>query len=95
MRRVRLLAVAVIVCAALAAPVLIFMMRAPVLVVTDVSFSLLHGAAQLRQQRIFASLSLFRQVKPVMIADGASPDMVIIAITQAAPLPLCVLFPGM
>jgi len=81
------------VCAALAASVVIFCIRPPVLVVTDVPFLLLYGKSHLRQQQIAASLALFRRVKPIMVADGAGSDVVSIAIQGAARQPSCVLFP--
>ena len=71
---------------------LIFFIRSPVLVVTDVPFAALYGESHLKQRRISASIRLFRQVKPIMVADGVSSDVVIIAITEASKQPLCVLF---
>jgi hypothetical protein len=93
MRRIRLLVVLGIVCAVLAVPCLIFMIRPPVLIVTEAPFAALYGEANLRRQRNSASLALFRQVKPVKIADGVSHDMVIYAISEGSSRPFCVLFP--
>jgi hypothetical protein len=93
MKRTRLLVIWGVVCAALAAPVVIFCIRPPVLVVTDAPFLVLYGKSHLRQQRIAASLALFRRVKPIMVVDGAGPDVVSIAIQGAARQPFCVLFP--
>jgi hypothetical protein len=77
----------------LAAPVLLFYARSPVLIVTDVSFIALHGASHLRRQQVAAERTLFRQVKPVKVADGVSPDMVSLSITEVSTEPFCVLFP--
>jgi hypothetical protein len=63
-----------------------------VLVVTEAPFAALYGADHLRRERVSASRALFRRVKPVRVADGASPDIVIFAITEASPRPMCVLF---
>jgi hypothetical protein len=76
----------------LSAPVLLFFARSPVLIVTDVPFTVLHGASNLRRQQASASRTLFRRVKPVKVADGVSPDMVSLAIMEASAEPFCVLF---
>ena len=88
---IRLLVITGAVCAVLA-PFVFFFNRTPVLVVTEAPFAALYGASRLRRQQVLASLTLFRQVKPVMIADSASPDMVALAVTEASPQPFCVLF---
>lgn len=93
MKRTRLLVILGVVCAALAAPAVIFCIRPPVLVVTDASFVVLYGKSHLRRQRFAASLALFRRVKPVVIADGAGSDVVNAAILGATRQPSCVLFP--
>ncbi|MDR0456985.1 MAG: hypothetical protein LBH20_09930 [Treponema sp.] len=94
MRHIRLLAIVAVVLAALVAvPFVIFRTRPPVLIVTDAPFAALYGSAHLRQQQADAARALFRQVKPVMIADGAGADVVSLAIREAAAQPLCVLFP--
>jgi len=85
--------IAGIVCAAFAVPVVVFYARPPVLVITEAPFAALYGEARLKQERDSAARTLFRQVKPVVIADGVSPDMVIFAITGVSPRPSCVLFP--
>ena len=91
MRKI-LLAVLIFVLAA-GVPSLIFITRSPALVVTDAPFTALYGTARLQRQRIFSSLSLFRPVNPVMIADGTSPDIVVAAVIEASQKPLCVIFP--
>jgi hypothetical protein len=93
MKHKRLMVILVLIGLSLAMPVLLFFARSPVLIVTDASFAALHGVDHLRRQQINAELSLFRQVKPVNIADGVSSDMVSAAITTVSRQPLCVLFP--
>jgi len=73
---------------------LVFNSRPPVLVVTDALFIELYGKERIRRQRFASSLALFRSVKPVITADGASPDIIVAAISGAARQPYCVLFPG-
>ena len=79
--------------AGLSAAVLVFLSRPPVLVVTDLPFVALSGENRLRTRQILASISLFRMVKPVLIADDASPDILIAAISYASENPFMVLFP--
>jgi len=93
MRHIRLRAVLPVIGAALVLPFVIFFIRLPVLIVTDAPFAALYGKSHLRRERRAASLALFRRVKPVMVADGAGPDVVNVAIQEAARRPLCVLFP--
>jgi hypothetical protein len=88
----RLLVIAGVVGAVLAAPFAVFYARAPVLVVTELPFAALYGESRLKKERASAAFALFRQVKPVVIADGVSPDMVIYAINEVSRRPLCVLF---
>jgi len=83
----------VVVCAVLAAPVVIFFIRPPVLIVTDATFAVLYGKSHLRRQQFAASSALFRRVKPVLVADGVGSDVVSIAVLGAARQPFCVLFP--
>jgi len=92
MKRIWLLVVCGFIGAAVAIPLAVFFLRSPVLVVTDATFAILYGEDNLRRQRFSASVTLFRQVKPVMIADGVSPDMVIFALREASSHPMCVLF---
>jgi hypothetical protein len=93
MKRITLLAVLGVAVAVLAAPFAVFYARSPVLVVTEAPFVALYGQARLKKERHSASLALFRRVKPVLVADGVSPDMVFFAINEASPRPACVLFP--
>ena len=79
---------------ALAIGALVFYKRPPVLVVTDAPFLELYGKERIKRHMFTSSLALFRWVRPVVTADGASPDMLVAAISQVAGNPYCVLFPG-
>jgi len=85
-------AVIIIIAAAVTASV--FYGRPPVLVVTDAPFIELYGKERIRRQGNASSLALFRRVKQVITADGASPDIIAEAVSGAARKPYCVLFPG-
>ncbi|MCL2191789.1 MAG: hypothetical protein FWB78_00140 [Treponema sp.] len=93
MKRAKLLLALGLLLAALSVTVLVFLSRPPVLVVTDLPFAALHGENRLQMRQLFASVALFRQVRPVLIADDASPDMLIAAISYASENPFMVLFP--
>ena len=71
----------------------IFFVRSHVLVVTDLSFAAVYGENRLRRQIQRSSLSLFRRVLPVIVAEGASEDIVVFAINEASSRPFCVIFP--
>jgi len=90
----KLLVVPAVILIALTVGALVFYSRPPVLVVTDSLFVELYGKERIRRQGIASSLALFRRVKPVITADGASPDILVAAISEAARKPYCVLFPG-
>jgi hypothetical protein len=92
MRHTKLVVILALVGVSLSAPVVLFFARSPVLIVTDAPFAALYGASHLQQQQISASLTLFRPVKPVMVADGVSADMVSLAVAEASAQPFCVLF---
>jgi len=90
----KLMAALAVVIIALIVAVLVFYSRFPVLVLTDVSFIELYGKERIRRQGRASSFALFRRVKPVITADGASPDILVAAISEAARKPYCVLFPS-
>jgi hypothetical protein len=71
----------------------VFLTRPPVLIVSDMSFSLLYGVKRFKEETALSSLVLFRRVKPVIVADDAGDDIVQAAIESASKKPLCVLFP--
>jgi len=76
-----------------ALPFIIFLIRAPVLVVTDLSFAQLYGGARIQKQAAGASFSLFRPVKIVAVADDAGDDIAQIAISETSSRPYCVIIP--
>ncbi|MDR1278244.1 MAG: hypothetical protein LBK02_05795 [Treponema sp.] len=79
---------------ALVIPGLIFFVRPPVLVVNDIPFVSLYGASRIKQRQIRASISLFRRVKPVIVAENAGTDIVVFAVEAADSRPHCVIFPA-
>jgi hypothetical protein len=94
LKHIKLLAVTAAVLIAIGVTALVFYRRPPVLVVTDALFIELYGKERIRRQRTASSLALFRMVKPVITADGASPDIIVTAIAEAAKRPYCALFPA-
>jgi len=94
LKHIKALAVMAGILIALAATALVFYKRPPVLVVTDAPYIELYGKKRLVRHMVSSSLALFRRVKPVLTADGASADMLVAAISQASGNPYCVLFPG-
>jgi hypothetical protein len=92
--RIRRLALALGAVLLLGLPALVFVLRQPVLVITDAPFAPVYGIQRIKRQQLSASLILFRRVKPVMIADGAGVDVILFAIGEAASRPYCVLFPS-
>jgi len=93
MKRFKLLVSLGGILAALSASALVFLLRAPVLVVTDPPFVALYGEGRIRARQASASAALFRRVLPVMISGDASPDMLLAAISYASESPFAVLFP--
>jgi len=72
----------------------VFLLRAPVLVVTDPLFAAIYGEDRIRARQRSASRALFRRVIPVSIADDAGPDILIAAVAVAAAEPFAVMFPA-
>ena len=70
---------------------LVFISRAPVILVADASFAALYGRGRLEAVR--SSVLLFRPVKPITMADDAGSDLVISAVIARSQRPYCVLFP--
>ena len=93
LKYLKLLAVPAAIVIALGVTALVFKSRPPVLVVTDAPFIDLYGKDRLWRKLIASSFTLFRLVKPVVTVDGASPDIIAAAVSEAAPKPYCVLFP--
>jgi hypothetical protein len=90
----RLIKLIVLACLALAlaVPALILLRRLPVLVVADFSAVSLYGPMRVRYENALSTLALYRLVKPVIVADDASDDILIIALTEASSRPFCVIF---
>jgi len=74
-------------------PFFVYLVRSPVLIVTDLAFVSLYGEARIKQERQLSSLVLFRRVRIVSVADDASDDIVRIAIIDVSSAPFCVIFP--
>jgi hypothetical protein len=71
----------------------VFLLRPPVLVVTDASFDTLYGSMRARLSGIGSCFVLGRRVLPVPVSEGASPGVVVLAVEAAASSPYAVLFP--
>ena len=71
----------------------VFYCRAPVLLVSDEAAEGLYGSARARRKQAAVSLSLFRRVQSVRVADGAGAEVIAFAAEAAAARPACVLFP--
>jgi len=82
-----------IIAAVFVIPLIIFNLRSPVLILTELSFIEIYGKERLKNESLFVSLALFRPVKFVVVANDAGEDVVPFAITQASIKPFCVLFP--
>jgi hypothetical protein len=78
---------------ALVLPGLVFLLRSPVLIVSDGPFMSLYGESRVRQRQRAAAIALFRRVKPVLVAESAGPDLVVFAVEAADPRPYGVIFP--
>jgi hypothetical protein len=70
-----------------------FFLRPPVLILNDVPFTALYGQRRVRLRQVQASLALLRRVRPVFLAEGAGPDMILFAIEAVSSRPYCVIFP--
>lgn len=74
-------------------PVIVFFARSPVLIVNDPGFVSLYGEDRILAEQRRASISLFRAVKTVLIADDAADEIARIAISEVSSRPFCVIFP--
>ena len=83
----------IIVAAAFLVLVGTFFLRAPVLVVTDTSFSRMYGLKRQRDQALQTSFQLFRRLIAVPVSEQAGADTIVIAVEHAARAPFAVLFP--
>ena len=71
----------------------VFLLRSPVLIVTDASFDQLYGSLRLREERARLSHRLFRRVIPVTVTETAGPDLVALAAAGASKSAKLVIFP--
>ena len=71
----------------------LFFFRAPVLVVSDIHFNNLYGTKRILYGRVKASLSLFRPVREVILADGIGDDGIAFAVSEVSEKPYYVGFP--
>jgi hypothetical protein len=71
----------------------IFLLRAPVLLVTDPSLTLLYGASRAGLKQAEISIKLFRRFIAVPVTESAGPDIIATAVMAAAKTPKAVLFP--
>jgi len=74
-------------------PFFIFIVRSPVLIVSDPVFEQLYGVSRVRRETVIVSLSLYRRVITVAVADDTGDDIVQFAISQASSKPYCVIIP--
>ena len=93
MKRIIFLTVPGVFLAVVAVTALVFFTRSPVLIVTGTPVGLMYGEGRIRRQGFSASRILFRPVKTIAAADGASSDLLVLAVSQASGRPFCVLFP--
>jgi hypothetical protein len=71
----------------------VFLIRPPVLLVTDASFQSLYGTLRNRVKQVEVSFRLRRWVRMVQVAETASSDIVAITVKAAVRTPYAVLFP--
>jgi len=74
-------------------PLVVFNVRAPVLIVAEQSFIELYGKKRLQKESFNTSVALFRAVKTVLVTDDVGDDVVPFAIAEVSVKPYCVLFP--
>ena len=86
------IAIPLIILIAAAIPFLYFYSLAPVLIITDHSFTLLYNESRIRKELRSSSLALFRPVKKITIADDVSADIIQFAIAEVSAAPFCVIF---
>jgi hypothetical protein len=74
-------------------PFLVYLVRSPVLIVTEQAFIGLYGEDRIRREASRSAFALFRPVKTVAVADDAGDGIVPFAIAEISSRPFCVLFP--
>jgi hypothetical protein len=70
-----------------------FMLRSPVIVLTDDVFTAVYGPSREHLKRIEMCVRLFRRVKLTRISEDAELDAVVFAVEDAARKPLAAVFP--
>ena len=73
--------------------IVVFFCRKPVILVTDNAFNVLYGKKRGLFKQFSLSLSLFRPVKTIAIAEGAGPDLVAQGAAGLSRRPLAAFFP--
>jgi hypothetical protein len=74
-------------------PFFVYLVRSPVLIVTDQAFIGLYGKDRIRREASVSSRAMFRSVKTVVIANDAGDDIVRFAVDDVSKRPFCVIFP--
>lgn len=74
-------------------PAGVFLLRSPVLIVTDSSFSQIYGPIRLKLKAAVISGRLFRRVAAVTVAESAGPDIAALIVEKTARAPKAVFFP--
>jgi hypothetical protein len=92
-RRFLLKAVPCLILLALIIAGLVFLLRAPVLLVTDPSANLLYGESRAKLRQAEISFKLFRRLKAVLIMEDAGTEIIVAAVKAAAKKPRTVFFP--
>ena len=70
-----------------------FLLRSPVLIVTDSSFAQLYGPLRFRIKGIKNNIELFRRVIPVPVTESAGPSLVALTVEEVHKAPGAVMFP--
>jgi len=78
---------------AITIPFLIFNLRAPVIVVSEESFTSMYGKKRMRKEMRNFSLDFFRPVKNAVISNDAGDDIIPYTVSDISRRPYCVLFP--
>jgi len=71
----------------------VFFCRKPVILVSDRAFTVLYGERRALVKRLTLSLSLFRPIKTIEIAEGAGPDLAAQGAASLSGRPFAVFFP--
>jgi len=74
-------------------PVCTFLLRQPVLIVSETSSLTLYGEGRINRAVLLSSLSLFRPVKVVEVANNAGADIIRYAVAEISLRPYSVVFP--